>query len=178
MFIFARCLRSSAAVTPAKYELDIIQVTTVLIIRKKWENNGTEKTGLVTPTPELGHHCASRCYSTVSWHSADHWVIHMGRVTEAPLSCYLVIAKLGNKTTTPPWSDPYVPPHCFVDDDDQGCNLLCEHWACTPKIAIFREQPPITWIPGPKQSVIWYTPTYITYQTNSPAKHITKNIFW
>ena len=51
MFIFARCLRSSAAVTPAKYELDIIKVTTVLIIRKKWENNGTEKIGLVTPTP-------------------------------------------------------------------------------------------------------------------------------
>ena len=53
MFIFARCLRSSAAVTPAKYELDIIQVTTVFIIRKKWENNGTEKIGLVTPIP--GH---------------------------------------------------------------------------------------------------------------------------
>ena len=52
MFIFARCLRSSAAVTPAKYELDVIQVTTVLIIRKKWENNGTENIGLVTPTPE------------------------------------------------------------------------------------------------------------------------------
>ena len=51
MFIFARCLCSSAAVPPAKYEPDIIQVTTVLIIRKKWENNGTEKIGLVTPTP-------------------------------------------------------------------------------------------------------------------------------
>ena len=51
MFIFARCLRSSAVVTPAKYELDIIQVTTVFIIRKNWENNGTEKVGLVTPTP-------------------------------------------------------------------------------------------------------------------------------
>ena len=51
MFIFARCLRSWAAETPAKYELDIIQVTPVLIIRKKWENNGTEKIGLVTPTP-------------------------------------------------------------------------------------------------------------------------------
>ena len=51
MFIFASCLRSSAAETPAKYELDIIQVTAVLIIRKKWENNGTEKIGLVTPTP-------------------------------------------------------------------------------------------------------------------------------
>ena len=49
MFIFARCLRSSAAVTPAKYELDIIQVTTVFIIGKNWENNGTEK--IVTPTP-------------------------------------------------------------------------------------------------------------------------------
>ena len=51
MFIFARCLRRSAAVTPAKFELDIIQVTTVLIIRKKWENNGTGKIGLVTPIP-------------------------------------------------------------------------------------------------------------------------------
>ena len=51
MFIFARRPRSLAAVTPAKYELDIIQVTAVLIIRKKWENNGTEKIGLVTPTP-------------------------------------------------------------------------------------------------------------------------------
>ena len=50
MSIFTRCLRSLAAVTPAKYELDIIQVTTVLIIRKKWENNGTEKIGLVNPT--------------------------------------------------------------------------------------------------------------------------------
>ena len=60
MFIFARCLRSSAAVTPAKYELDIIQVTTVLIIRKKWENNGTEKIGLVTPTPGV----------TQTWHNS------------------------------------------------------------------------------------------------------------
>ena len=52
MFIFVRCLRSSAATTPAKYKLDIIQATTVLIIRKNWENNGTEKIGLVTPTPD------------------------------------------------------------------------------------------------------------------------------
>ena len=53
MFIFARCLRSAAALTPAKYELDIIQVTTVFIIRKNWENKGTEIIGLVTHTPEL-----------------------------------------------------------------------------------------------------------------------------
>ena len=53
MYTFARCLRSSAVVTPAKYELDIMQVTTVLIIRKNWENNGTEKIGIVTPTPVL-----------------------------------------------------------------------------------------------------------------------------
>ena len=51
MFIFAKCLRSSAAVTPAKYELDVVQITIVLIIWKKWENNGTEKIDLVTPTP-------------------------------------------------------------------------------------------------------------------------------
>ena len=36
MSLFARCLRSWAAETPAKYELDIIQVT--------------EKIGLATPT--------------------------------------------------------------------------------------------------------------------------------
>ena len=52
MFIFARCLRSSAAVTPAKYKRDIIQVTIVLLIQKNCENNGTEKIGLVTPTLE------------------------------------------------------------------------------------------------------------------------------
>ena len=51
MFIFAKCLRSPAAVTPTKCEFDIMQVTTVLIIRKKWENNGAKKIGLVTPTP-------------------------------------------------------------------------------------------------------------------------------
>ena len=51
MFIFARCLRSVAAVTPAKYELDIMQVTAVMIIRKIRENNGTEKISLVTPPP-------------------------------------------------------------------------------------------------------------------------------
>ena len=54
MFIFVRCLRSAAAVTPAKYELDIMQVTAVLIIRKNWESNGTEKIGLVTPPPGNG----------------------------------------------------------------------------------------------------------------------------
>ena len=51
MLIFAKCLHSPATVTPAKYELDIIQVTTVFIIRINCENNGTEKIGLVTPTP-------------------------------------------------------------------------------------------------------------------------------
>ena len=34
------------------FELDIIQVTTVLIVQNKWENNGTEKIDLVTPTPD------------------------------------------------------------------------------------------------------------------------------
>ena len=62
MFIFVRCHRSTAAVTPAKYELDIIQVTTVFIIRKNWENNGTEKIGLVTPTPGR-----ATSHSTLSW---------------------------------------------------------------------------------------------------------------
>ena len=52
MITFAMCLRNSAAVTPAKYEHDIIQVTIVSIIWKKWENNGTEKIGLITPTSD------------------------------------------------------------------------------------------------------------------------------
>ena len=47
--IFVRCLRSVTVVTPVKYERDIKQVTSVLVMLKKWENNGTEKIGLVTP---------------------------------------------------------------------------------------------------------------------------------
>ena len=39
MFIFVRCLRSSAVVTPVMYERDIIQVTNVFIILINWENN-------------------------------------------------------------------------------------------------------------------------------------------
>ena len=43
-FIFATCLRSRAALTHEIYERDIIQVTSVLIIlKKKMENNRTEK---------------------------------------------------------------------------------------------------------------------------------------
>ena len=42
MFVFVRCLRSSAMVTPVEYEGDIIQVTSVFLILKKWENNETE----------------------------------------------------------------------------------------------------------------------------------------
>ena len=52
-FIFVRCPCSSVAVTPVKYERDIIHVTSALIILKNWENNGTEEIGLVTPTPEV-----------------------------------------------------------------------------------------------------------------------------
>ena len=38
-----------AAVTPVKYERDIVQVTSLLVILKKWENNRTEEISLVTP---------------------------------------------------------------------------------------------------------------------------------
>ena len=41
-----------AAVTPVRYERAIIQDTVVSIIVKNWENNGTEKIGLITPTPD------------------------------------------------------------------------------------------------------------------------------
>ena len=37
--------------TPVKYERDIIQITSDFIILKNWENNRTEKIGLVTSTP-------------------------------------------------------------------------------------------------------------------------------
>ena len=50
-FIFVRCPRSSVAVTPVKYKRDIIEVPSVLIKLKYWENNGNN--GLVTPTPDL-----------------------------------------------------------------------------------------------------------------------------
>ena len=52
-FIFVRCFRSSAGVTPVKYERDSIQFNNVLIILKNWEINGTEKIGLVTPATGL-----------------------------------------------------------------------------------------------------------------------------
>ena len=42
MFIFVRCLRSSAAVTPVKYERDIAQETSILNIQEIG-GNGTEK---------------------------------------------------------------------------------------------------------------------------------------
>ena len=59
MFIFARCLCSSAAVTPVKYERDITGVTSVLMILKNRENNGTEKISLVTPHGTLSSLCNS-----------------------------------------------------------------------------------------------------------------------
>ena len=52
MFIFARCLHSSGAATPAKYESDIIEVTNVLIVMKTGKNSGTAKIGSVTPNFE------------------------------------------------------------------------------------------------------------------------------
>ena len=75
MFIFARCLRSSAAVTPAKYELDIIQVTIVFIIQKNWENNGTEKIGLVTPTPGGGSSSSDSLGSSSYRGPLSGWVL-------------------------------------------------------------------------------------------------------
>ena len=38
--------------TPVNYERDSIKLTSVLIILKKMEYNGTEKVGLATPAPE------------------------------------------------------------------------------------------------------------------------------
>ena len=68
-FTFVRCLRSSAAVTPVKYERDVIQVTSVLIILKNWENNGTEKICLVTPTPGIEQDLIARFLSSMTMDS-------------------------------------------------------------------------------------------------------------
>ena len=57
----------------AKYELDIIQVTIVFIISKDWENNGTEKIGLVTPT----HVLSSRGFPY-------HWRVAANTATQIP----------------------------------------------------------------------------------------------
>ena len=51
MFILVRYFLCSVAVTPVKHERDVIQVTSVLIILKLWENNGTEKTNWTTSAP-------------------------------------------------------------------------------------------------------------------------------
>ena len=59
MFIFVRCHRSSAVVTPVKYECDIMQVTLGLIALKNWENNGTEKIHLINPTHVLYSACSA-----------------------------------------------------------------------------------------------------------------------
>ena len=53
MFIFARCLRSTAAVTPVKYGRDIIQVTSILFLKKGENNDGTGEIVIEPPTPEL-----------------------------------------------------------------------------------------------------------------------------
>ena len=60
-FIFDRCLCSSAAVTPVKYEGDIHQVTSVLMIMKHCEINGMEEIDLVSPIPGLAQQCFTYC---------------------------------------------------------------------------------------------------------------------
>ena len=119
MFIFARCHRSWAAVTPAKYELDIIQVTIDFIIPKNWENNGTEKIGLVTPSLDASsiHHRVSLCcfdqherelclHERVTW----LWKGQFNPLSDAPVSikhlnmAFIVIADglslIGTKPST------------------------------------------------------------------------------
>ena len=54
-FIFDWCRRSSAAVILVKYEHDIKQLTSILLILENWEPDGTDMDtkGLITPTPGL-----------------------------------------------------------------------------------------------------------------------------
>ena len=53
MFIFGRCCHSLAVATLVKYEHNIQLVTTILIIQKNEENDGTADTDLVPPTTDL-----------------------------------------------------------------------------------------------------------------------------
>ena len=50
-FMFDRCLRSWAAVTPTKYERHIQEVAGVLTRANNRENNGTEEINFISPTP-------------------------------------------------------------------------------------------------------------------------------
>ena len=50
MILRIKLIYSWAVVTPGKYECDIQEVSSVLIILNNWENNGTEEIGLATPT--------------------------------------------------------------------------------------------------------------------------------
>ena len=68
MFIFVRCPRSLAVVTPVKYECDILQVTSVWWFWKTGKI--TEEIWFSDPNPglrdslgvfELGYHCLSMC---------------------------------------------------------------------------------------------------------------------
>ena len=75
--IFDKCLCSSAAVTPVKYERDIHQVTSVLMIMKHCEINGMEEFDLVSPIPGLAQQCCTYCeLSTKSTLAApSHYLI-------------------------------------------------------------------------------------------------------
>ena len=68
-----RCHRSSAAVTPVKYECDIQMVTSVLTMVKNRESDRTEEIGLVTPTGGLWCSCYSIPSRSLSVISMGDW---------------------------------------------------------------------------------------------------------
>ena len=131
MFIFARCLRSSAAVTPAKYELDIIKVTTVLIIQKKMENNGTEKIGLVTPTPGGK--------ATLTHHIRQGWG---GGHNPGPPGSELVL----HKSFVPLPSGSYRRQHLIKTTPNHDCHLFLHRQSTAAPIT--RENVILTHLPG------------------------------
>ena len=54
-FLESHSYLTGVAAAPAKYKRDIQQLTFVLTITENVENNGTERIGLVTPTPVSLH---------------------------------------------------------------------------------------------------------------------------
>ena len=80
-FIFVKCLRGLAMVTPVKYERHIILTNSLLINRKTQENNRMGKIGLVTSIAALpcdamwqtlGFEIETKTRAVHSRASADH----------------------------------------------------------------------------------------------------------
>ena len=95
--------------------------------------------------PEFGHHCPSRCPSTLpslairghsygengaKWHVTLHnyiWVRSRRGGCLVTWFCYQLIAKPGNKTAAPSWPDPYLdnPIEIWIEKICPAVSVIC-----------------------------------------------------